>query len=504
MKRLFKKGLPALLVTLLMTICCTAMAADISPEAISPERVGRWPGGVSERRSRELWPNAEFIYADTIADMMQMVKQNKLDVAVVQRVFYNTLKAEGVEGVEALESPLGILPSGYLFPKTAKGSRLGDEMDAFIDQCRADGTLKALQDKWLHGNKETRVFEKPDLSGENGTLTVASNGVNMPFIYIRGKKAMGYEVELFALFCQKYDYDYKVEIATSFEGMLVGVETGQYDIGINAVEVTPARQKKFRMSQPTYEDDVLAVVRSDAAGLGFFVRLQKQLHETFVEEGRWRMLAAGMGTTLLITASATLLGTALGFLLCFLYREGNPAVNAVIDFVSKFFAGMPMMVLLMLFYYIVFGSINIGGTAVAIVVFSITTGLDVLGMLKSGAASVPKGQMEAALALGFSERKAFRKFILPQAVLVFFPTYQAEIISLLKFTAIVGYIAVQDLTKMADLIRARTYDAFMPLIAISVLYLLLAWILIKIAEWVFTKLDPKNRTEGEILRGVKA
>ena len=75
----------------------------------------------------------------------------------------------------------------------------------------------------------------------------------------------------------------------------------------------------------------------------------------------------------------------------------------------------------------------------AVVVFSITTGLDVFGMLKSGAASVPKGQTEAALALGFSERQAFRKFVLPQAILTFFPTYRAEIVNLLKFTAIVGY-----------------------------------------------------------------
>ena len=502
--RFFKRGWLTLLAAVWMMGFCTAMAADVSPEALSPRRVARWPGGVSEQRSKELWPDAQFIYADTIADMMQMLKQNKLDAAVVQRVFYNALRAEGVEGVETLEPPIGKLPTGYLFPNNEQGNKLGDQMDAFIEKCRADGTLRALQDKWLHGTKETRVFERPALTGENGVLTVASNGVNMPFIYIRKKHAVGYEVELFALFCAEHGYDYKVEIATSFEGMLVGVETGQYDIGINAIEVTPDRQQKFRMSTPTYEDDVLVVVRSDAAGSGFFAWFEKQIYETFIEEGRWRMLAMGMGTTLLITALATVFGTALGFLLCFLYREKNPAVNAAIDLVFRFFAGMPMMVLLMLFYYIIFGSIDIGGTAVSVVVFSITTGLSVFGMLKSGAASIPEGQMEAALALGFPGRQAFRKFILPQAVLVFFPTYQAEIINLLKFTAIVGYIAVQDLTKMADLIRARTYDAFMPLIAISVLYLILAWLLTVIAKWVFARLDPKQRSADEILRGVRS
>ncbi len=162
-----------------------------------------------------------------------------------------------------------------------------------------------------------------------------------------------------------------------------------------------------------------------------------------------------------------------------------------------------MMVLLMLFYYVIFGSISISGTAVAIVVFSIMLGFDVFGMLKSGAASVPREQTEAALALGFSEGQAFRKFVLPQAVLTFFPTYQTALVSLLKFTAVVGYIAVQDLTKMADLIRARTYDAFMPLIVISVMYLILTWLMTKGLELVMGRIDPRRRTPERILRGVK-
>ena len=494
---MIRKFVLLLLSLFLLTGLCAA------ENEIEVKRAAWWPGGVAEREAYSRWSGVQHIYPDTISDMMQMIRQKKVDAAILQRVFYDALKAEGVEGVEALDEPIGKLPTGYLFRRSEHGDTLGDQMDDFIDKCTADGTLERLQEKWLRGTPETRVFERPALTGENGTLTVASNGVNMPFIYIQKKNAVGYEVELFALFCKEYGYDYKVEVSSSFEGALVGVETGQYDIGINCIEVTESRKEKFRMSKPTYEDDVLVIVRAEPSKQGFLDSLKKQVHATLLEEGRWKMLAAGMGTTLLITLSATVFGTALGFLLCFLYREGNPAVNGAINLISKFFAGMPMMVLLMLFYYVVFGSVHIGGTAVAIVVFSITTGLSVFNMLKSGAASVAKGQTEAALALGFSERAAFRKFVLPQAVLTFFPTYQAEIVNLLKFTAIVGYIAVQDLTKMADLIRARTYDAFMPLIAISVLYLILAWLFTLAADWMMTRLDPRKRTADEVLRGVK-
>ena len=162
-----------------------------------------------------------------------------------------------------------------------------------------------------------------------------------------------------------------------------------------------------------------------------------------------------------------------------------------------------MMVLLMLFYYVIFGGSNLGGTFVAIVVFTLTMSIDVFGMLQSGTDSVPRGQMEGALALGFTERQAFRKFILPQAVQTFFPTWRSSIVNLLKFTAIVGYITVQDLTRMADLIRARTYDAFMPLIVISILYMLLAYLTMKLTGLLTARLDPTRRRPEDILPGVK-
>ena len=146
---------------------------------------------------------------------------------------------------------------------------------------------------------------------------------------------------------------------------------------------------------------------------------------------------------------------------------------------------------------------NVNGVIVSVLVFSLLFAFSVFGLLQSGAASVAKGQTEAALALGFSERQAFRKFVLPQAILTFFPAYQTEIVTLLKSTSIVGYIAVQDLTKVADLIRARTFDAFLPLIFISVLYLILTWLFQRITNWILTRLSPRNRTADEILRGVK-
>ena len=190
-------------------------------------------------------------------------------------------------------------------------------------------------------------------------------------------------------------------------------------------------------------------------------------------------------------------GTLIGFAIFMLYREKNPAVNKIIDKVIRLLQGLPQMILLMFFYYVVFGSVEVNSTIVAIIVFSILLSVSVFIMLKSGTESISKGQMEAALALGFSKRRAFLKFILPQAVMVFFPTYQKAIVELLLSTAIVGYIAVQDLTKMGDLIRARTFDAFVPLIVVSAIYFALSWLLLKITDRILIRLNPKNRKRIE-------
>ena len=214
------------------------------------------------------------------------------------------------------------------------------------------------------------------------------------------------------------------------------------------------------------------------------------------------MILDGIKITLIITIFAIIFGTLAGFAIFMIYREQNPTLNKIIDKMIRIMQGLPQMILLMFFYYVIFGSVEINSAIVAVIVFSILLSVAVFIMLKSGTESIPKGQTEAALALGFSERKAFLKFILPQVTVIFFPTYQKTIVELLLSTSIVGYIAVQDLTKMGDLIRARTFDAFVPLIVVSAIYFVLSWLLLKLTDKILTKIDPKNRKREEILKDV--
>jgi polar amino acid transport system substrate-binding protein len=164
--------------------------------------------------------------------------------------------------------------------------------------------------------------------------------------------------------------------------------------------------------------------------------------------------------------------------------------------------GMPGVVLLMILYYVVFGSFSIGGVAVSVVGFTLTFGTTVFGLLKMGVGAVDEGQREAAYALGYSNRKTFFSIILPQALPHIIAPYKGEVVNLIKATSIVGYIAVQDLTKMGDIVHSRTYEAFFPLIAITIIYFALEGLLGLIVSRIAITFDPKRRTKDKILKGV--
>ena len=113
------------------------------------------------------------------------------------------------------------------------------------------------------------------------------------------------------------------------------------------------------------------------------------------------------------------------------------------------------------------------------------------------------GQYEAAYALGYSNRRTFFRIILPQAVPHILPSYRGEVIGLIKATAVVGYIAVQDLTKMGDIVRSRTYEAFFPLIAVTVIYFVLEALLGFLIRRITISINPKKRKREKILKGIR-
>ncbi len=211
------------------------------------------------------------------------------------------------------------------------------------------------------------------------------------------------------------------------------------------------------------------------------------LYLNFVKDDRWHYLTRGLRTTLIVTLFAALLGVILGFLVAIIRNAHENTgklrfLNGLCNLYLTVIRGTPAVVQLMIIYFVIFGSVRIDKTITAIIAFGINSGAYQAEIFRSGISSIPRGQFEAGRSLGFSYRQTMVHIIMPQALRVVVPTLCNEYITLLKETSVAGYIALEDLTKGGDIIRSRTYSAFMPLIAVALIYLILVLVLTRLVS----------------------
>ena len=203
----------------------------------------------------------------------------------------------------------------------------------------------------------------------------------------------------------------------------------------------------------------------------------ESFYNNLIAEDRYRMILDGLQVTLIITICAALLGTMLGGLVCWMRMNHRAWLRQIAKVYIDLMRGTPVLVLLMIMYYVVMAPVDATGIVVAIVTFAMNTAAYISEMLRTAIQGIDRGQTEAGLALGFTQRQTFFRIVMPQVIKSVLPVYQGEVISLLKGTSIVGYIAVADMTRASDLIRSRTFDAFFPLIVTAIIYFLMAWLI---------------------------
>lgn len=222
---------------------------------------------------------------------------------------------------------------------------------------------------------------------------------------------------------------------------------------------------------------------------GFFVaqwqELSQGIYLNFVKNARWQYLTDGLVVTLEVAFCAVLLGATLGFVVAVIRstydKHGRlPFLNALCRLYLTVIRGTPMVVQLLIAYFVIFASIN-NKVLVAIVAFGVNSGAYVAEIIRGGINSIEPGQMEAGRSLGLSYFQTMWTIVLPQAVKNVLPALGNEFIVLLKETSVAGYIALQDLTKGGDIIRSQTYAAFLPFFAVAAIYLalvmLFTWLL---------------------------
>ncbi|MBQ4595265.1 MAG: ABC transporter substrate-binding protein/permease [Akkermansia sp.] len=199
-------------------------------------------------------------------------------------------------------------------------------------------------------------------------------------------------------------------------------------------------------------------------------------HTNFIKNDRWKYLANGLLVTVEISAAAALIGILLGGMIGMIRSTADQTgrlklLDALCRLYLTVIRGTPVVVQLLIIYFVIFGSVEVNKVLVAIVAFGLNSAAYVAEIIRSGIMSVDKGQMEAGRSLGLGYGYTMRSIILPQAFKNVLPALGNEFIVLLKETSICGYIALQDLTKGGDIILSQTYDAFLPLLAVALIYL---------------------------------
>ncbi|XCP86403.1 amino acid ABC transporter permease [Roseburia hominis] len=215
--------------------------------------------------------------------------------------------------------------------------------------------------------------------------------------------------------------------------------------------------------------------------------LKERFYINFIEDNRWHYIVDGLKVTLLVTFCAVMIGVVLGFLLAIVRatydKTGRLKIaNVLCKVYITIIRGTPVVVQLLIIYFVIFGSVNISKEIVAVLAFGMNSSAYVAEIFRSGIMSVDNGQFEAGRSLGFNYTQTMVHIIMPQAFKNVLPALGNEFIVLLKETSVAGYIALQDLTKGGDIIRSRTFDAFMPLIAVALIYLVMVMIFTKLVE----------------------
>ena len=222
--------------------------------------------------------------------------------------------------------------------------------------------------------------------------------------------------------------------------------------------------------------------------------MKDSLYKTLIVDDRYKYILNGLTTTVIIAFFAVIIGIIIGTLVSLIrnnyeVNKKGKILNKICEIYVNVIRGTPVILQLMIIYYVIFKSVNINITLVGIIAFGINSGAYESEIIRSGINSIDKGQLEAGLSLGLNYHKTMKLIILPQAIKNILPALGNEFITLLKETSVGAYIGILELTKASDIISSRTYDYFFPLIIVAIIYLIMTLGLSKLVNLMERRLN---------------
>lgn len=429
------------------------------------------------------------------ADAVQALKQGKIDCVVIdEQPALRFVEQNG--GLRILEEEFTLEDYAFLIAKD--NEELLEKVNGALAELREEGVLDEIKKNYVGAESEVGKYpyESADVERPNGTLVVATNAEFPPYEYYEDGAVTGMDMDIMRAVCDKLGMEIKIE-DMAFDSIIPAVSSGKADIGAAGFTVTEERKKNANFSDTyTTSKQVIIVADEDAVQAG--QTLSEKFYNSFIKDNRYMYLVKGLGNTIVITIFAVMIGIALGFLIAVVRTNhdrngGFTVLNAICKAYLTIVRGTPVMIQLLIIYYVIFQSVTINKLVVAVIAFGLNSAAYVAEIVRSGIMAVDVGQFEAGRSLGLTYRQTMMSIVMPQAVKNILPALCNEFISLLKETSISGYIGFMDLTKGGDIIRSVTYDALLPLLAVALVYLLMVMGLTKGVNLLERKLRSNER-----------
>ncbi len=465
------------------------------------KRVGVYSGTVHDAFVEDNFPDAKIFRYDSTTDMVLALQSNKVDVVFFDYYSANVIMRKN-DDLAILSDDALTLPLGIGFNKNKPDLR--QRFNIFLEEAQNDGTFAEIYERWFENDPEEADMPVIEIPRTEEKVVLGVAVADLPYVAYMNGRYVGFDIELIQRFAERENINLEI-ISMDFSALVPAIASGKVDMIADGIAITEERSKQVDFSDK-YLDFKTAVLARKKNISGFITEeesniqkktfissIRESFYNNIIQENRYILIADGLKTTVIISILSCLLGTLLGSLICFMRMSPNKALNLLARFYISVLRGIPVLVLLMLIFYVVFASVNINPLLVAVIAFGMNFAAYVSEMFRSAIQSIDKGQYEAGIAGGFTTFQTFVYIIFPQAIEQVIPVYKGEFISMVKMTSVVGYIAVQDLTKASDIIRSRTFDAFFPLLMVAVLYFVISWLLTLSLDYLAFKTDPKAK-----------
>ena len=485
----------------LLTACASSVESDLpvyqTIEDLYGKKAATITGGFQEAYFEKVYPEIEVLRLETDTDMIQALLTKRCEAIIMDDYifFYHLQNIKDI--VQIGGKPLLTAGVGLCFGKGVNGE-LREQFNKFLVQIKANGIYDEMYNRWIHNTNKAEMPEI-ELPKSGKPIRVASNSAMPPMVFIKDGKMVGFDVEIITRFAAYIGRP--VEWSDmNFSALIPALVSGNQDIIASGINITSERKLSIDFSDPYFICNTVIGIRKENSaehtakssrdnGQNFLQTIKTCVHRNIIEEKRYLLILDGIKVTALIALLSALLGTLLGAVVCLMRMSKNATLRLLANIYINLMRGMPVLVLLMIMFYVVFAGTSIDAVAVSVITFGMNFSAYVSEMFRSSIESIDRGQTEAGIALGFTPFKTFYHIVMPQAFKQVLPVYKGELISLVKMTSIVGYIAVQDLTKIGDIIRSRTFDAFFPLIMVAVLYFFISWLFSVILDFIGKKVN---------------